>query len=126
MTELVKKIRFVCKLFISFICSGVYTPLFRAKLDPQICKNPAQGTVPGLPKQMGELNCAAPARLPRIIDNYGYFHYQRVLLFSVPCGFYSTPGFCSCSLVCSVEEPHNILAAPHCLPMPPRFVYVAI
>jgi hypothetical protein len=32
---------------------------------------PAQGTAPGLPKQMGELNYAAPARLLCIIENYG-------------------------------------------------------
>jgi hypothetical protein len=30
-----------------------------------------RGTAPGLPKQMGELNYAAPARLPCIIENYG-------------------------------------------------------
>jgi hypothetical protein len=36
-----------------------------------IVRKPAQGVAPGLPKQMGESNYAAPTRLLCVIENYG-------------------------------------------------------
>ena len=78
----------------------------------KVLRKPALGAARGCQNRWGNLTTQPPHGLCALLKTKSNFIYERVLMFSVPCGYYCTPSFCVFSLVCSVEESHNILAAP--------------